>query len=105
MNVVKYMHKKYQLREDPDNIYGVGISDVEFIEFVVDYLLGEDWTVVDPLGRKQVNELALYAILNKYSKRFRKETEQFKEELLDSKQPFWNRFFNQRRPTEMGINK
>ena len=41
--------------------------------FIIDYLLGEDWYVVDPLGQTQINEIALYKILEKHSKRYRKE--------------------------------
>lgn len=54
-------------------IFGVGVSDAEFRAFIIDYLLGEDWYVVDPIGRQQVNEIALHEILEKYSRRYRKE--------------------------------
>ena len=67
------MKKRYADREDKDNMFGVGISDAEFRAFIIDYLLGEDWYVVDPLGQTQINEIALYKILEKYSKRYRKE--------------------------------
>lgn len=73
MTLIEYMNKKYAEREDKDNIFGVGISDAEFRRFIIHYLLGEDWYVVDPLGQTQVNEIALYEILKKYSKRYRKE--------------------------------
>ncbi len=67
------MSERYKNREDKDNIFGVGMSDSEFRKFIIDYLLGEDWYVVDPLGKTQINEIALYKILEKYSKRYRKE--------------------------------
>ncbi len=73
MTITEYMKEKYDNREDKDNIFGVGITDAEFRKFVIDYLLGEDWYVVDPLGREQINEIALDEILSKYSKRFKKE--------------------------------
>lgn len=73
MTLIEYMNKKYAEREDKDNIFGVGISDAEFRAFIIDYLLGEDWYVVDPLGQTQVNEIALYDILEKYSRKYRKE--------------------------------
>lgn len=73
MNLLEYMSEKYKNREDKDNIFGVGISDKEFVDYIIEYLLGKDWYVVDPLGRNQINEIALYEILNKYSKQFRKE--------------------------------
>lgn len=67
------MDCKYRNREDKDNIFGVGIEDSEFRRFMIDYLLGKDWYVVDPLGQTQINEIALREILNKYSKQYRKE--------------------------------
>ena len=79
MNLFEYMDEKYKNREDKDNIFGVGISDKEFRQFMIDYLLGEDWYVVDPIGQTQVNEVAMYHILEKYSERYRKEEKQMKK--------------------------
>ena len=73
MTITEYMKKKYADREDKDNIFCVGITDAEFRRFAIEYLLGEDWCVTDPLGQTQVNEMALAEILSKYSKRFKKE--------------------------------
>ena len=73
ITISEYMKEKYDNREDKDNIFCVGITDAEFRKFAIDYLLGEDWYVVDPLGQTQVNEMALAEILSKYSKRFKKE--------------------------------
>lgn len=79
MNLTDFLNDKYAAREDKDNIYGVGISDAEFRTFIIDYLLGEDWYVADPIGQTQVNEIALERILEKYSRRYRKEIENFKK--------------------------
>lgn len=73
MTLTEFMGERYKNREDKDNIFGVGISDTEFRTFIIDYLLGEDWYVVDPLGQTQINEIALYKILEKHSKRYNKE--------------------------------
>lgn len=73
MALTEFMDNRYKNRKDKDNMFGVGVSDAEFRAFVIDYLLGEDWCVVDPLGQSQINEIALYEILEKYSKRYRKE--------------------------------
>ena len=67
------MSHKYKNRKDKDNIFGVGLTDAEFRMFIIDYLLGKDWYVADPLSQTQINEIALYEILEKYSKRYRKE--------------------------------
>lgn len=80
MTLVDFMSERYKNREDKDNIFGVGISDKEFRQFIIDYLLGEDWYVVDPLGQKQINEIALYRILERYSKRYKREYKRYKRE-------------------------
>lgn len=71
--LTEFMDEKYKNREDKDNLFGVGVSDAEFRRFIIKYLLGDDWRVNDPLGQTQVNEIALYEILKKYSKRYKKE--------------------------------
>lgn len=79
MTLIEFMDKRYKNREDKDNIFGVGVSDAEFRTFIINYLLGEDWYVVDPLGLTQINEIALYEILEKYSRRYRKEIKRWKK--------------------------
>lgn len=73
MTLTEFMYHRYKNREDKDNMFCIGVSDAEFRRFIIDYLLGEEWYVVDPLGQIQVNEIALDEILNKYSKRYKKE--------------------------------
>jgi hypothetical protein len=73
MTLTEFMNERYKNREDKGNIFGVGVSDAEFRSFIIDYLLGDDWYVTDPLGQTQINEIALYEILEKYSRRYRKE--------------------------------
>ena len=77
MNITEFFNKKYSERKDKDNIYGVGMSDAEFRQFIIDYLLPDDWIIADPISQKQVNEIAIYDILFKYSKKFRKEHKQY----------------------------
>lgn len=79
MNLTEFMNERYKNRKDKDNIFGVGVSDTEFRRFIINYLLGEDWYVVDAIGQTQINEIALYEILEKYSKRYRKERKKKKE--------------------------
>ena len=73
MTLTEFIADRYENREDKGNMFGVGVSDAEFRTFIINYLLREDWYVVDPLGQTQINEIALYRILEKYSKRYRKE--------------------------------
>lgn len=83
MTLTKFMDERYKNREDKDNMFGVGVSDAEFRRFIIDYLLGENWYVVEPIGQTQINEIALYEILEKYSKRYRKEMKKAESEDKD----------------------
>lgn len=73
MTISKFFSEKYANKEDKDNMYGVGMSDAEFRHFIIEYLLPDGWCVSDPLGQSQINEIAIYEILNRFSKKFRKE--------------------------------
>lgn len=64
---MEYFEKKYEEREDKDNIWGIGITDREFVHFIIDELLGANWYVVDPISQSQSNEIAFLEILIKYS--------------------------------------
>lgn len=75
---IDFIIEKENNREDKGNIYCTGITDREFVHFIIKYLLGEDWHVVDPLGHNQILQIALEEILNKYSKEFRKELSDYK---------------------------
>ena len=76
-----FITKRYKTRQDTNNIFPAGISDAEFREFIIDYLLGRDWYVVAPLPQNQVNEIALNEILKKYSKEYRKEVKKYNREM------------------------
>lgn len=76
-NYIDFIKEKESKREDKDNIYCAGVTDREFVHFIIIYLLGENWHVTDPLGHDQINQIALEEILYCYSKRFRKEYERF----------------------------
>lgn len=89
ITLTEYMNDKYRNREDKDNIFDVGITDSEFRMFIIDYLLGSDWYVVDPLSQKQVNEIALFDILNRHSKKFKKERK------------IWERFLNLKKGSDI----
>lgn len=76
---IDFILEKEKNRDDKDNIYCTGISDREFVNFAIKYLLGDDWYVTDPLGYNQVNQVALEEILANYSKRFKKELSDYKK--------------------------
>ena len=55
------------------------------LQFLCDYLLGEDWHVVMPESQKQVNSAIVDEILFKYSKQYRKEVKEYSKKLRDSR--------------------
>ena len=57
MTLTEFFNKKYRERKDKDNMYGVGMSDTEFRQFIIDYLLPDGWCVTDPIGQSQINAL------------------------------------------------
>ena len=59
----EWLRKRYAKRKDKDNIFLVGITDAEFREWAIRILLGDDWYVVSPLGKHQINEVALEEII------------------------------------------
>lgn len=78
-NYIDFIKEKESKREDKENIYCTGITDRDFVNFIINYLLGEDWYTADPLGHDQINQVALEEILENYSKRFRKELLAYKK--------------------------
>lgn len=51
---------------DKENIFPDPISDAQFRREIINFFLGEDWYVVNPIGQEQVNTEALYCIEEKY---------------------------------------
>lgn len=66
------MKIKYSANKDKDNSFGVGVTDAEFREYIIGILLGEHWYKTYILSQEQTNEFALYNILNKLDKKWRK---------------------------------
>lgn len=60
-------------QNNENNIFPPAMKPEEAITLLCDYLLGEDWYVVDPLSYEQCITCMVAEILSKYSKKFRKE--------------------------------
>lgn len=91
-SILDYMRAKYAARLDTDNIFCVGLTDAEFRAFIIRYLLSEDWAVTVHLGQEQINEAAIWEILEKYSHKYRaeKRRERKVEKLINK---FLNKIF------------
>lgn len=66
-STMEYFKKKYDERDDKDNMFGTGMTDREFVNFIIKELLGDDWYITDPLAECQAVECAFLEILEKYS--------------------------------------
>ena len=63
-----------------DDTYGLcpaPTSDKLALDVLREYLLGEDWYTVMPLSREQVNTEIVASILERYSKKYRKDLKNF----------------------------
>lgn len=59
--------------KDPDNMRPPPLDAQLAVHFLKDYLLGENWFSTMPMSTKQVNTEIVDAILDKYSRKYRKE--------------------------------
>lgn len=71
MTFTEWLDKEWA--KDPDNICPPPLDPQMAIKFLTDYLIGEDWYATMPMSTKQVNTEIVDLILEKYSKRYRKE--------------------------------
>jgi len=76
MTFNEWLDKNWQ----KDNMFPPPLNAQLALQFLKDYLLGEDWYVVNPLGQEQINSEMVAEILNKYSKKYRKEVKQLKKQ-------------------------
>ncbi len=60
-------------------LYPAPIEAQEALDILTSYLLGDDWYVVDPIGPKQVNAIITEQILDKYSKKWKKDWKNFEK--------------------------
>lgn len=58
---------------EENNLLPPKLSDNQALLFIQNYLLGENWYVVSPMLKEQVNCELVHDILYKYSRKYRKE--------------------------------
>lgn len=61
-----------EANKEPNNIFPPGMDAQVAIQFLIDYLL-DDFVLFYPAGVTQANTEAVSAILEKYSRKYRKE--------------------------------
>ena len=74
-NVSRKKQFTYWLRHDAKDcgLMQPPLSDALALDFLKDYLLGEDWYIVNPVNHEQGNTQLVHEILYKYSGEYRKE--------------------------------
>ena len=58
---------------ESNNICALSLPAQKAVDFICNYLLGEDWYCVMPIHAEQANTEIVHEILMKYSRRYRKE--------------------------------
>ena len=71
MKFLKWLENNWQ----KDNMFPPCLDAQTALNFLTDYLLGEDWYVVDPSCQQQINTEIVSNILSKYSKNIEKKKE------------------------------
>ena len=59
----EWLDRRYAERKDKENILPVGITDAEFRYWAIQILFGSNWCVVTPMGKNQINEVAMENII------------------------------------------
>ena len=75
MNKKKRREKFLQMIEnkymyESENIYPEPMTDREFVQIMLDYFLGENYYVADPLGHEQINTIIAYEIISRYLSKY-----------------------------------
>ena len=71
-NILKWL-KEQNETVNKGNIFPPPLEPQMAIDYLKDYLLGEDWYTVNPISQEQINTEIVFEILFKYSKRFKRE--------------------------------
>lgn len=61
-------------------LYPAPMEAQEALDILTSYLLGDDWYVVDSIGPTQVNAIITEQILDKYSKKWKKDWNYFEKQ-------------------------
>lgn len=71
--------------KDKDNLFPPPLEPQLALDFLREYILGEDWYSVNPIPTIQINTEVVSEILYKCSKRYRKEVKKYNKQRKVSK--------------------
>lgn len=66
--------------KDEDNLFPPSLEPQLALDFLREYILGEDWYSVNPISTAQINTEVVDEILYKCSKRYRKEVREYNKQ-------------------------
>lgn len=66
--------------KDKDNIFPPSLEPQLALNFLREYILGEDWYSLNPISTVQINTEVVDEILYKCSKRYRKELKKYNKQ-------------------------
>lgn len=72
MTIIEWLRDKNST-ENKDNILAPCMDAQTAVNFLIDYLIGDDWYVAYPACVEQVNTKAVMFILQKFSRKYKKE--------------------------------
>ena len=73
MTYTEWLNKNW----DKNNMFPPSLDPQTALDFLQEYLLGEDYYIVNPMPNIQTNCEVVHDILYKYSKQYRKERKQW----------------------------
>lgn len=73
MTYTEWLNKNW----DKNNMFPPSLDPQTALDFLQEYLLGEDYYIVNPMPNIQANCEVVHDILYKYSKQYRKERKQW----------------------------
>ena len=73
MTYTEWLNKNW----DKNNMFPPSLDPQTALDFLQEYLLGEDYYIVNPMPNIQANCEVVHYILYKYSKQYRKERKQW----------------------------
>lgn len=73
MTYTEWLNKNW----DKNNMFPPSLDPQTALDFLQEYLLGEDYYIINPMPNIQANCEVVHDILYKYSKQYRKERKQW----------------------------
>lgn len=84
MTIIEWLRDKNST-ENKDNILAPCMDAQTAVNFLIDYLIGDDWYVAYPACTEQVNTEAVMFILQKFSRKYKKELKAWNRRANDDK--------------------